>query len=87
VLKPNRVNATRVSPNMKLRKKPPAREAATLSAAEQSLVAELVTDGLSIQGRFRPEPLYKQTGKGHYEGNTVEEIRQAREKGKRGHKS
>ena len=60
--------------------------ASALSAEERSLVAELVTDGLEIQDKFRPEPLYKKTGKGHYQGNTVEEIRRAKAKGRR-HKS
>ena len=49
-----------------------------LSPEEQKMVAELVADGLSIQEKFRPEPLYKQTGKGHYESRTVQEIRQAK---------
>jgi CRISPR-associated endonuclease/helicase Cas3 len=60
---------------------------AALSPEEASLVAELVADGLGIQEKFRPEPLYQQTGKGHYESNTVEEIRQAKEKGKQGGKA
>ena len=50
----------------------------TLSPDEQSLVADLVTDGLRIQDKFRPEPLYNETGKGHYASRTVEEIRQAK---------
>jgi CRISPR-associated endonuclease/helicase Cas3 len=50
----------------------------SLTAAEKSLVADLVEDGLSIQDKFRPEPLYKQTGKGHYASNTVEEIQRAK---------
>lgn len=50
-----------------------------LSPAEQALVAELVADGMSIQDRFRTEPLYKQTGKGHYESRAVEEIERVRE--------
>jgi predicted phage gp36 major capsid-like protein len=52
-----------------------------LSTEERSLVSELVADGLSIQGKFRPEPLYKQTGKGHYQAKTVEAIQKAK-KGK-----
>jgi hypothetical protein len=57
--------------------------APALSGEERSLVSELVAEGLSIQGKFRPEPLYKQTGKGHYESKTVEEIQRAKEgKGK-----
>ena len=49
-----------------------------LTSAEQSLIADLVADGLSIQDKFRPEPLYKQTGRGHYEDRTVEEARQTK---------
>jgi hypothetical protein len=56
-----------------------AAPAAALSPAEQALVAELVAEGLSIQDKFRPEPLYKQTGRGHYQSSTVEEIRRARQ--------
>ncbi len=59
--------------------KPEAKTASALTPAEQSLVADLVADGLSIQEKFRPEPLYKQTGKGHYESRTVEEIRKAKQ--------
>jgi hypothetical protein len=76
-----------LSPGMELREEPSAYHATgSLSPAEQSLVAELVADGLSIQDKFRPEPRYKQTGKGHFESKTVEEIQQAKEtkaKGKR----
>ncbi len=57
-----------------------------LSTSEQTLVADLVTDGLSIQDKFRPEPLYNLTGKGHYASNTVEEIRKAKESKPKGDK-
>jgi CRISPR-associated endonuclease/helicase Cas3 len=68
-----------VSSGMELREEPGAYgSAGILTPAEQSLVADLVADGLSIQDKFRPEPLYKQTGKGHYASDTVEEIRRAR---------
>jgi hypothetical protein len=69
---------------LELRGPPPAyRTAETLSLAEQALVADLVADGLSIQDKFRPEPHYKQTGKYHYEGKIVEEIRETKQgKGK-----
>ena len=50
-----------------------------LTPAEKAVVAELVADGLGIQEKFRPEPLYKKTGKGHYQSGTVEEIRKAKE--------
>ena len=58
---------------------PPDRAVPAISPAEQALIDELVADGLSIQDKFRAEPLYKQTGKGHYESNTVEDIRRAKE--------
>jgi CRISPR-associated endonuclease/helicase Cas3 len=65
---------------VELREEPGAYgQAAALSPAERSLVADLVADGLNIQDKFRPEPLYKQTGKGHYESKTVEEIREAKD--------
>jgi hypothetical protein len=70
---------------MKLHDQAPARKSGRgLSPEEQALVADLAADGLSIQEKFRPEPLYKQTGKGHYASNTVDEIRQARKKRKEG---
>ena len=46
-----------------------------LTPEQQALVEALVADGLAIQHKFRPEPLYKLTGKGHYEAGTIEEIR------------
>jgi len=65
---------------MELREEAPAYgTAGVLSPADKSLVADLVADGLSIQDKFRPEPLYKQTGKGHYESDTVQEIRRGKE--------
>ena len=50
-----------------------------ISPAERTIIDELVADGLSIQEKFKPEPLYKRTGKGHYESTTVEDIRRAKE--------
>ncbi|MBI4661860.1 MAG: DEAD/DEAH box helicase [Verrucomicrobia bacterium] len=77
-----------VSSEMELREEPPAvGTPEALSPAEQSLVVDLVADGLSIQEKFRPEPLYKQTGKGHYASDTVEDIRQAKESKPKGGKS
>jgi len=40
------------------------------SAEEQDLVAQLVADGLSLQKRFRPEPVYRPTGQGHDGGRS-----------------
>jgi hypothetical protein len=42
----------------------------SLTPAEQSLVSDLVSDGLSIQDEFRPEPRYQQTGTGHSSHST-----------------
>ena len=50
-----------------------------LSLEEEKLVADLVADGLSIQDKFRSEPLYKQTGKGRFDNNTVGEIQRVKE--------
>lgn len=73
-------SGTGVASALQLREEPTADGTTpALSPAEQALVADLVADGLSIQDKFRLEPLYKQTGKGHYEANTVEEIRRARQ--------
>jgi CRISPR-associated endonuclease/helicase Cas3 len=53
-----------------------------LTPEQRALVDELVADGLEIQHKFKPEPLYKLTGKRHYEGDTAAEIRQARRREK-----
>lgn len=66
------------STGMTFREEPRGGGAKGLSAAEEKLVAELVADGLKIQEKFRPEPLYKRTGKGHYASDTVGEIRRAK---------
>ena len=50
-----------------------------LTPEQRALADELVADGQEIQHKFKPEPLYKLTGKGHYEGDIVAEIRRARE--------
>jgi len=72
-------DSTGVSFDMALRENAPPHDSTTvLSADDQSLVADLVADGLSIQDKFRPEPLYRDTGKGHYASQTVEEMRQAK---------
>jgi len=51
-----------------------------LTAEQQKLVAEVVKDGLTIQDRFRPEPRYRDTGHGHYEAHTVDDVKSARER-------
>ena len=39
---------------------------------------EMVADGISIAHRFRPEPTYKNTGRGSYRSDTVTEIAAAK---------
>ena len=51
----------------------------TLSPEEQRLVAELVADGLSIQDKFSPEPLHKETGKRHFENDAIDEMQHLKE--------
>jgi len=46
--------------------------------SRQKLLQSIVTEGLAIQDRFRPEPLYKTTGRGSYRSNTVAEIAAAK---------
>ena len=47
-------------------------------AQEKALVEATVAEGLCIQDRFRPEPTYKKTGKGHYKSDTIEEMNKAK---------
>jgi hypothetical protein len=77
----NNDSSSGVSQATRLREVPPSDpvKPPSLSPSEQALVADLVADGLAIQDNFRPEPLYKQTGKGHYATDTVEEILRAKE--------
>jgi hypothetical protein len=46
--------------------------------AERKLADALAAEGLSIQDRFHPEPLHKQTGRGNYESTTVAEMRESK---------
>jgi hypothetical protein len=46
--------------------------------SREQILKDTVAEGLRIQHRFRPEPLYKTTGKGSYQSNTVEEIAAAK---------
>jgi hypothetical protein len=48
-----------------------------LTPAEKALVDDLVRDGLSIQKKFRPDPLYKKSSKGHYASDNIKRIRRA----------
>jgi len=59
---------------------PPANygKAPELTGDQKAMAEAIAAEGLAIQDRFRPEPLYKTTGKGHYESRTVEDIQSAR---------
>ena len=46
--------------------------------SREEILRDTVAEGLRIQHRFRPEPLYKTTGKGSYRSETVREIAAAK---------
>ena len=48
--------------------------------SREEILKDTVAEGIRIQPQFRPEPLYKMTGKGSYQSNTVEEIAAAKKK-------
>jgi hypothetical protein len=48
--------------------------------SRDEILKDTVAEGRRIQHWFRPEPLYKTTGKGSYKSNTVEEIAAAKKK-------
>ena len=50
------------------------------TALAKRIVKDIVAEGIRIQSRFRPEPLYKLTGRGSYQSNTVQEIAEAKKK-------
>jgi hypothetical protein len=50
---------------------------------EQRLLDEAVAIGRAMQHRFRPEPLYKLTGKGYMESEGVTEIARLKEEAAR----
>ena len=51
--------------------------------SREDILKDTVAEGLRIQHQFRPEPLYKTTGKGSYKSNTVQEIADAKKKSAR----
>jgi hypothetical protein len=55
-----------------------------LTEEEKKIVAETVTIGLEMQHRFRPEPLYKLTGKGYMQSEGVAELARLKEEAARG---
>jgi len=48
--------------------------------SREEILKDIVAEGIRIQHQFRPEPLYKTTGKGSYQSNTVQEIAAAKKK-------
>lgn len=51
---------------------------------ERKLLDEMVTLGRAIQHKFRPEPLYKLTGKGYMKSDLVDETARLKERIVRG---
>jgi hypothetical protein len=54
-----------------------------LTEEEQKLVDETVAIGIAMQHRFKPEPLYKYTGKGYMQSEGVTEIARLKEEAAR----
>ena len=50
------------------------------SGVDQKLLQELVKDGISIQSCFKPEPNLRNTGKGYFKSNIIEELNQIKRK-------
>ncbi len=48
--------------------------------SRKTILKDVLAEGIRIQPRFRPEPLYKTTGKGSYQANTVVEVAEAKKK-------
>jgi len=48
--------------------------------SREQILKDTLAEGLRIQHQFRPEPLYKATGKGSCQSNTVKEIADAKKK-------
>jgi hypothetical protein len=51
--------------------------------SREDILKDTLAEGIRIQHQFRPEPLYKTTGRGSYKSNTVEEIAAAKKKSAR----
>ena len=48
--------------------------------SREQVLKDIIAEGIRIQHQFRPEPLYKTTGRGSYQSNTVQEIAAAKKK-------
>jgi len=51
--------------------------------SKEAILKDTLAEGVRIQHQFRPEPLYKTTGRGSYQSNTVHEIAAAKKKSAR----
>lgn len=49
------------------------------TAEEEALLAEAVAIGRAMQHKFKPEPLYKYTGKGYMKSDGVGELARLKE--------
>ncbi len=52
----------------------------TDNRTREQILKDTLAEGIRIQHRFRPEPLYKTTGRGSYQSETVTEIADAKKK-------
>jgi hypothetical protein len=57
-------------------------EALKAKYANNPLAQEILKEGLAIQDRFSPEPVYAKTGKGYLRSVGVEEIKEAKRQAK-----
>ena len=51
--------------------------------SKEAILKDTLAEGVRIQHQFRPEPLYKTTGRGSSQSNTVHEIAAAKKKSAR----
>ena len=51
--------------------------------SREEILKDTIAEGVRIQHRFKAEPLYKTTGKGSYQSETVAEIAAAKKKSAR----
>jgi hypothetical protein len=42
--------------------------------SQKEVLRDMLADGIKIQPQFKAEPLYKKTGRGSYQSNTVADI-------------
>lgn len=80
--------ATKTKPAAKRRSKPRGKNATAVasskfSPAAANFIAAAVADGLSIQHRFKAEPVYARTGKGFMAPSGVTEIAAAKRASKK----